>query len=147
MTPYVSDVEFQAYVDGYVINSCNYDNADPVKRSKAVNVATRAIDRLNFNGSVTDPTQENQFPRGGDVVVPDAIKNATCELALAYLNDQDLQSQFDSQNIRLEAFMGVKTSYSGDFYAVNVVNGIISWDAWLLLQPYLRPITVEIVKG
>ncbi len=111
-------------------------------------LATRAIDRLNFQGDKAAPGQQNQFPRGIDVTTPDAIKNATCELALAYLAGKQLDDEFEAQKYAHEAFMGVKASKDTGYRPEHLINGIISYEAWLLLKPFLRPSqTVEIVKG
>lgn len=143
---YTTLAEFQTYVDSFTLDTDNYDVAPPAKRTKALTLATRAIDRLNFQGDKAVPGQQYQFPRGNDSVVPTAIKNATCELALKYLDDVVLDQEFDAQNVAFEAFMGIKTSYN-DFAKEHLINGIVSFEAWLLLKPYLRPMVLKLVKG
>lgn len=147
MTPYVTNLEFKQYVDAFVIDTDDFDVADSSKRTKALTVATRAIDRLNFQGDKAVPGQQNQFPRGSDSVVPTAIKNATCELALTYLAGKNLDQKFDDQAVVHEAFMGVKTSYDTGFVQEHLINGIISYEAWLLIRPYLTPMVIEILHG
>lgn len=147
MTPYVTNIEFKQYVDSYTLDTDDFDTADSNKRTKALLIATRAIDRLAFQGNKADPAQPNQFPRGTDVVTPDAIKNATCELALSYLADMTLNKQFDNQGVAFEAFLGVKTSYTSGFIQEHLINGIISYEAWTLLRPFLRANVVELIKG
>jgi hypothetical protein len=146
MTSYVTLEEFQNYVDGFIIDTDDFDAATPPMRQKALNIATRSIDRLNFEGDLTDPAQPNQFPRGGDTTVPTAIKNATCEIALVLLTST-LDIESDKLATREDAFLAVKTARDTNAVSENVVNGIVSFEAWLLLKPFLRPYHPEIVRA
>ncbi len=143
---YATLQEFQDYVDGFVIDTDDYDEAMPNQRQKVLNIATRSIDRLNFEGDLAVPTQPNQFPRKGDTLVPTAIKNATCEIALVLLTTT-LDEEADKLSMSHDAFLAIKTSRDTNAVSENIVNGIVSYEAWLLLKPFLRPFQPEIVRA
>lgn len=143
---YATLQEFQDYVDGFVIDTDDFDVATPQQRQKVLNIATRSVDRLNFEGDVSVPTQPNQFPRGGDTLVPTAIKNATCEIALVLLTTT-LDEEADKLSMSHDAFLAIKTSRDTNAVSENIVNGIVSYEAWLLLKPFLRPFSPQIVRA
>ncbi len=143
---YVTLQEFQDYVDGFVIDTDDFDAATQQERQKVLNIATRSIDRLNFEGDKTVFTQSNQFPRGGDTLVPTAIKNATCEIALVLLTTT-LDAENDNLAMQHDAFLAIKTSRDTNTVQENTVNGIVSFEAWLLLKPFLRPFQPELVRA
>lgn len=144
---YVTLQEFQNYVDVYTLDTDDYDVSPPEKRNKALLIATRTIDRLNFLGNVAVLGQELQFPRGTDVTVPTAIKNATCELALTFLAGTDINRGVNRQNVSHEAFLGVKVARDTNAVQEHLMNGIPNFEAWLLLRPYLRPVSFAILRG
>lgn len=145
MDSYVTPAEAQNYFDGR-LHTDNWDTAEATDRLKSIRMATRLIDRLNFQGEMTDPMQENQFPRGGDETVPQAIKDATCELALALLGTS-VDDAITQNNIIHERYASVQTSYKNDPQE-GLMNGIISQTAWMLLKPFLRdPREIEIVRA
>lgn len=123
---------------GERLNTRAWDTAVISDRTKALLMATRAIDRLNFSGSKNSYTQELQFPRGDDTTVPSDIKYACFELALAFLDGVDLEQEANSVNVASDAFSGVRTTYDGDTYAEHMRAGIPSIVAWQYLKPYLR---------
>ena len=129
------------------LNTEVWDTATSIEKTKALTMATRAIDMLNFQGERTDSTLPSQFPRGGDTIVPQEIKDATCEIALALLNDKDPEDLADNQRILSERYATVGVTYGGrDSEAVE--NGIPSITAWRLLKPFLRdPRALHIVRG
>lgn len=144
---YATLQEFQDYVAGFIIDTDDYDIASSVLRAKSLNLATRAIDRLNFEGDVSVNGQGSQFPRGGDTQVPTAIKQATCEIALVLLQGTSLDEEVDSLAVSHEAFLAVKTARDTTTVAEHIVNGIVSYEAWLLLKPFLRPFSPQIVRA
>lgn len=115
-----------------------WDTAVILDRTKALLMATRAIDRLNFAGSLHSDSQELQFPRGDDTTVPVDIEFACYELALAFLDGVDLEQEANSVNVASDAFSGVRTTYDADTYAEHMRAGIPSIVAWQYLKPYLR---------
>lgn len=93
-------------------------------------------------GSVdNDPVtvyQVRQFPRGTDVVVPQDILKATCELAYAFLDDVDPSIEKENVNTLSQGLGDARTSYTRDFGQPHILAGIPSIQAWHLLLPYLR---------
>ena len=137
MTPYINIMNAQLYFNER-LNTGSWDNASDEDKDKALLMSTRAIDKLNFVGDKTDSSQELQFPRGGDDVIPTAIEEACCELALTLLDDVDIGMEIEDIRILRHQFANVRNTYNGDIAPEYVVAGIPSAVAWQLLLPYLR---------
>lgn len=99
--------------------------------------ATRYIDCLNFEGDKTNVKQANEFPRGTDTVVPQSIKDATCEIAYQLITGRDVE--YDALNSE-SAQMSFDTNREVFNDSVNQakIHGIPSVIAWKKLLPYLR---------
>ena len=115
-----------------------WDTAIILDRTKALLMATRAIDRLNFAGDKSVSTQALQFPRGDDTTIPVDVEFACYELALVFLDGIDLEQEANSVNVASDAFSGVRTTYDADTYAEHMRAGIPSIVAWQYLKPFLR---------
>lgn len=115
-----------------------WDNANDTDKFKALAMATRAIDRLNYAGDKTDADQELQFPRGGDTDVPDAILIATYECALALLDGYDPNIEIENLAISSQGFAEVRDTYDRSFALEHIRSGIPSVVAWSYIKPYLR---------
>lgn len=114
---------------------------------KAIAMATAAIDRLNYIGSKSSTTQENQFPRGGDTEIPADIEKATFEIALALLDDVDPEMEASNLGAISQGYANVRSTYDREVPAPHIVAGIPSVTAWRYLVPYLRdPYTVDISR-
>lgn len=147
MTPYLEIAEAQTYFDGR-LHTDEWDYADDTQKTKALTMATRAIERLNFKGSKASETQEWQFPRGTDTAVPQDILDACCEVALKLLEDVDADMEFNDLTINHHQFSFVRNTQDRSFAPEHVVAGIVSPTAWKLLLPYLRDARgVSIVRG
>lgn len=94
-----------------LIHGGDFLSADDADKDKALITATKMLDRQEWVGSKTSPTQELDWPRTGvsdpegnavaSDSVPQFILDATCELALALLQDLTVQTNADtSANIR-----------------------------------------------
>lgn len=137
MAAYATSVEAQTYFDGR-LNTDAWDDATSANKTKALSMATTLIDRLNFRGEKADSTQENQFPRGDDTVVPSDVKNACAEIALALLDGVDPELEFDNLRMKSQAYGVVRSTYESDRAPEHYVAGIPSSLAWRFLKPYLR---------
>lgn len=81
---------------------------DPDDKARFLVTATRTLDRQNWLGEKTDPAQPLAWPRTGtgvagveDTVVPQAIINASIELAAALVDDTaSVTSQNTEQTIQ-----------------------------------------------
>ena len=116
----------------------SWDDASNTDKNKALSMATRAIERLNFLGVKAEDDQELQFPRGYDTVIPQDIKDACCELALTFLNGVDADMEHENVLIQGNSFSSVSNTYNRQIAQEHVVAGIPSPTAWKMLIPYLR---------
>lgn len=116
-----------------------WDNATDIDKQKALVMATRAIDRLDYQGSPTTAALDlgNQFPRGTDTEIPDEIVWATCEEAFTLLS-RKTEDEYDSSRIIEEKFSGATVRYDPDNIPRNILSGIMSAEAWKYLLLYLR---------
>lgn len=126
------------YFDTQRLNSLPWDDALANDRQKALIMATRAIDRLNFAGEKADEDQTLQFPRGDDTVVPLDIELAAYECALKFLDGVDMQDEIESIGVTSNVYLGTHSTYDESFVPEYVRAGIPSAEAWIHLKPYLR---------
>lgn len=115
-----------------------WDSASPGDQDKALIQASTLIDNLNFAGDQTDPLQPLQFPRGGDVSIPQPIINACAEIALELLDDIDINREAANVNIQEHRFSGTSTRRDTEFTPEWILAGIPSVMAWNFLKPFLR---------
>ena len=104
----------------------------------ALVTATRAIDRLNYNGSKTSDTQVNQFPRDDDTVVPQDIIDATIEIAIELVEGKEPEKEFENLFTTKSKFDSVEVTFDRSVLPEHIVAGIMSITAWRLIKPYLR---------
>jgi len=107
-------------------------------RTKALIMATRAIDRLNFAGEKYLASQTLQFPRETDTSVPAAILEACYECAIAFLDGVDMGLEQENLGVVAHAYSGARTTYNEHFSQDHIRAGIPSAAAWQLLMPFLR---------
>lgn len=145
MTSYVTISEASNYFDTH-LNTNAWDEASDKDRLKALYMGTRDIDSLNFLGDKTSETQEHQFPRGTDTDVPEDIKIACYEIALARLDGVD--PEIELQNLRMvsQGFGNVRSTYETSISLQHIVAGIASAVAWRYLLPYLRSNVMVVVS-
>ncbi len=144
------------------LHSNAWDDATVSDQNKALYTATRIIDRLNYKGyknavyallaTYEDPddatddliraaeaSQELEFPRDADIVVPTDIKTACYEIALALLDGVDPDLELENLGVVSQGYSGVKTSYNRDQQPIeHLLHGIPSAMAWRILRPFLR---------
>lgn len=110
-----------------------WTSASAADKGKALSMATQAIDRQPLKGSKSDSAQTLGFPRYPDTEVPQAVKDATCEEALALLE------RGDSQRRKLQAEGVTSMSIGGlsETYAAGSGRGLLSQEARELLRPWL----------
>lgn len=108
----------------------------------ALKSATLLIDNLNFAGDKTDEGQTLEFPRDGDVVVPDKIKKACFEIAMALLRKIDLERERDNLFTTARGYgQFLKENRHPESVQPWIVAGIPSSVGWDYLIPFLRPRT------
>jgi len=147
MANYITVLEAQDYADEQ-LNVDAWDEAkdedgsfwgEPgTKCYKALTMATRAINRLNYAGDKTDEDQVNAFPRGDDTEVPEDIKRACFECALSFLDGIDLAIETENQTLVSQGYSNIRSTFDRSSPSPYILAGIPSAQAWLLLLPYLR---------
>jgi len=85
-----------------------------------------------------DATQELEFPRGKDTVVPNEVEWACYEIALALLEGFDPEDAIDRLNVIRQAYSAVRTTYDNSSSAMEyLVYGIPTARVWRWLKKYL----------
>ncbi len=86
-----------------------------------------------------EASQEMEFPRGEDTVVPEAIRRACYEIAYSLLDGKDPELELENLGIESQGYSSVRTTFSRTHVPVeHIVNGVPSATAWRLLAPFLR---------
>jgi len=153
---------------GTRLYSTAWDTASAGNKTKALEQATRIIDRLNFAGeknaahlvriSLTGRddfeinltqeqydailaaglTQELEFPRGSDTVVPGDIKIACYEIAYALIDGVDPDREYEDQGVISQGYASVRTTYDRSIVLEHTNSGIPSPTAWRYLRPFIK---------
>jgi hypothetical protein len=135
MPAYVTLEEAQAYFSARLFSDAWANAADPDK-IKALEMATRAIDRQPIAGRKTDPAQALAFPRYPDIEVPQAVKDACCEEALALLERGNSQRRkLQQEGVTVFSIGG--PSGLNEQYRPGAGRGLLSQEARELLRPWL----------
>jgi hypothetical protein len=137
MSNYLTIAEAQTYFDGR-LNTEVWDDATEDDQTKSLTMATKTLDRLNYLGTKTDANQDNQFPRFQDATIPQDIKDACAEIALAFLDGVDPELEYESLLMMQQTFDVVKTTYDRTMVQEHIIAGVPSIVAWRLIKPYLR---------
>ena len=111
----------------------SWSGADSETKEKALKQATRAIDRQLLRGRKTNPEQELAFPRYPDTEVPEAVKEACCEVALALLERGNNQRR----KLQQEGVQSFTLGNMSETYAAGAGRGLLSQEAKELLRPWL----------
>lgn len=115
-------------------------------RIRALVSSTRAIDRLNFQGS---PTGQYglAFPRDC-YLTPRKIEEACYENAICLLRGLDAETEIRNLSAVSQGFSGHTTRYDRSFVPLHLQHGIVSAAAWANLTPFLRdPQALRLVRA
>lgn len=115
-----------------------WDDAPIGDRNAALSMGTRSFDNLDFAGCKADSSQDNEFPRAGQLDVPDSVKQANCEEALALLDGIDPAEELLAARVTSDGYSSARATYSQAPSAEHVYALIASASAWALLKQYLR---------
>jgi len=124
------------YADEYFNNRLHAESwgqADDETKEKALRQATKEIDRQLLKGRKATDTQELAFPRYPDEEVPEAVKEACCEEALAILERGNSQRR----RLQQEGVQSFTLGNMSETYAPGAGRGLISQEAKELLRPWL----------
>lgn len=130
---YATLAEANEYFQTRIRSSLWYSN-NSNDRQIALEQATAAIDDLNFTGRKTSKTQTLEFPRSGDLITPNDIKIACCEIAFAMLSNS---SKDEDLSVTGEGYSSVRATYDKSINLPHLASGIPSIVAWQYLLSYL----------
>lgn len=117
--------EFTAYMEGR-LNSSTFDDASADSQNRALVEATRSLNYRPWKGRQATDSQALAWPRYNVIdpdsnslteysssVVPDRVKDATCELAFQYLKagTTDVAALDDTLNIKRDKVGPLETEY------------------------------------
>ncbi len=111
----------------------SWGGADSETKEKSLKQATKAIDRQHLNGRKATDTQELAFPRYPDTEIPEAVKEACCEEALALLERGNSQRR----KLQQEGVQSFTLGNMSETYTAGAGKGILSQEAKELLRPWL----------
>lgn len=134
---YVTPTQAKTYLEG-VLDTTAWDEATFNEQDRALTMATRAMDRLDFQGEKAVETQSLQFPRGEDTIVPEDICSACVELALRLLDGVDIDLEDEGLRVKAQGYASARITYDSEFTPEHIRAGIPSKRAWAFLKPYLR---------
>ena len=132
---YLSYVSF-AEANEYFSNRLHADawaEASDADKEKALAMAAKAIDRQPLRGRKMDPSQALAFPRYPDTEVPEAVKEACCEEALAMLERGNSQRR----KLQQEGVQSFSLGNMSETYITGAGKGLLSQEAKELLRPWL----------
>jgi hypothetical protein len=107
--------------------------ASDADKEKALAMATKAIDRQPLSGRKTVSSQPLAFPRYPDTEVPEAVKEACCEIALALLE----RGNSERRKLQQEGVQSFTLGNMSEAYAPGAGRGLLSQEAKELLRPWL----------
>ena len=107
--------------------------ASDADKEKALQQATKAIDRQPLKGKKTDAGQILAFPRYPDEEIPEAVKEACCEEALALLERGNSQRR----KLQQEGVQSFALGNMSETYVAGAGRGLLSQEAKELLRPWL----------
>jgi hypothetical protein len=110
-----------------------WEQADESTKEKALKQATRQIDRQPLKGRKATDEQELAFPRYPDTELPEAVKEACCEEALALLERGNSQRH----KLQQEGVQSFSLGNMSETYAAGAGRGLLSQEAKELLRPWL----------
>jgi len=141
-------MEFTAYADEvfaedyfqYRLGTTKWDTANENERRAALQMASDDIDKLPLRGFRRTSTQTRRFPRDFDTTdeINDAVKQATCELALGYLKGVDPHREYELLTRREMVYATIREQRNATLVEPHIVAGIPSLRAFNLLVPFLR---------
>lgn len=121
-----------------------WTNATESDKNKALKMATKRIDRLNYQGFRIDKDSTNQFPRGTDASVPQDIKDASALIAIELLDGWD--DQLENENLFMveQKYDKISSKYDRSNTPEYILAGIPTLEAWRYIRPFIRdPRTID----
>ena len=129
---YIDIEEANEYFAGR-LHAESWGETSDADKEKALRQATKEIDRQLLKGRKATDTQELAFPRYPDEEVPETVKEACCEIALALLERGNSQRR----KLQQEGVQSFTLGNMSETYAPVAGRGLISQEAKELLRPWL----------
>ena len=146
MADYITRAEGDTYMTKR-LDPESWDDATDDNKDRAIAMATRAIDQIHYRGQKKAEAQANQFPRNDDGTVPQDIKDACAEEAVALLDGMSPQIEIENARLIQQSYGGVSATYDKDNLPEHILTGIMSIFAWRFLKPYLKDLkTVHLFR-
>ena len=143
---YISIEDADLYFNERLTNDVWFETIE-LDKTRSLLTAVRYIDRLNFNGSKSNPDQSYEFPRNGGTDVPLDIQYACCEIAYNLLDGRDPEFESEHVHVGTSNLSTVKVSKDTDNVPVYILHNIPSSLAWSYLRPYLVDTnTLQIIR-
>ena len=124
------------YADEYFagrLHAESWGETSDADKEKALQQATKEIDRQLLKGLKATDTQELAFPRYPDTEVPETVKEACCEIALALLERGNSQRR----KLQQEGVQSFSLGNMSETYTPGAGRGLLSQEAKELLGPWL----------
>lgn len=137
MADYNTNSEIDTFMAARLRTSA-WDNAVGGDKNAARGMATAIIDRLAFLGDKNVSTQDNEFPRGDDTTIPQAIKDAHSLITLALLDGRDMEMEFENLTLTSQRYAQVQSTYDRSQLPPHILAGVPSFEAWTILKAFLR---------
>lgn len=134
--PYNTVETANTYFNTYRLDAPYWGQLDATKQLVALNEAHLRIELLCYRGSKTDVAQTTEFPREGDLVVPDVILYAECEIAYALAEGRDIDADFENLLVSTHKYGPVSDTNISELNPANL-SGIPSHRAWMFLKSWL----------
>ena len=124
------------YADQYFKNRLHAESwgeTSEADKEKALRQATKTIDRQPLRGRKAETGQALAFPRYPDTEIPEVVKEACCEEALAMLERGNSQRR----KLQQEGVQSFTLGNMSETYAPGAGRGLLSQEAKELLRPWL----------
>jgi hypothetical protein len=102
-------------------------------KEKALRQATKEIDRMPLIGRKAVSEQVLAFPRHPEIKIPEAVKAACCEIALALLERGNSQRR----KLQQEGVQSFSLGNMSETYTPGAGRGLLSQESKDLLRPWL----------
>lgn len=141
------------------LKSTAWTGASSTDKQNSLYEATRLMERLVYQGVKSNQynnevlgqaliDQPLEFPRNGLAEIPDGIKIACCECAIAILNGFDIEEETRGFGVITDQFASVRQTRREDFIQPYLLAGIPSALAWSYLSEFLAdPRSIRLTRS
>ena len=118
---YVSRPDAEIYFYNRLWSGAWEESTDRDKE-KALITATKAILNLSLMTLET---------------IPQDLKDASCEIAIALLDGIDPEKEFENLSMISQGYANIRSTYDRTIRQEHIESGVVSIKAWQLIKPYL----------